>query len=786
MSWIVPDILFSPLVGEPEEDPLRQRFARSLSDGTDVDRLVLLRQLLYRHELLNGAHIEARVPSDTQHLLESCGLMPRRGVGGTIWVRPRQWCPAWLGGGASDPAASAVAETPLRWFPPTPGDAFLSTVGLETYRCSGQRDLLRAVQAMPSGATVLGILPTGAGKSLCAHLPALLEEGVTLLVVPTVALALDQEQALREMTGATIDYAYRGGNRARNAALVERIRTGQQRLLVAAPEAVVGPLVPLLLDLAREGRLRRFIVDEAHLVDTWGDAFRPALQEISGVRTQLQDASLVPFGTVLLSATVTAGVHGTMQKFFGNPGPFVTLAAAQLRPEPSYWMASCSRDPERNERVLEAIHHLPRPLILYTATRTSAEVWSKRLGENGFGRLGCMTGATPAAEREWLIGKWRGGLLDIMVATSAFGMGVDQSDVRSVVHACLPESLDRFYQEVGRGGRDGCASVSLVVFTDEDKRIAKGLSRRVFIGTAKGITRWRTMWQHASSVVGMQYAVNLEASPNVEAYSERNRSWNRRTLTLMARAGLLELVGVGPGRGERLVEPLPGHDDPTVWQSHVESVRRGQMAEARRGRLALERVMKGKTCIGKLLVRYYTLPEGAPALACGGCPACRRRNRHRMPEPMPSFVWPWEPSIPDELNVLGNGASRLYILIPTSGDLKASLSLRTALEGLLQRGVKQVVASRDWPMLAQFRDRAVFTSASDDFLEMPDVPTLFVHEGQAPLDAVLPGPPRWRLHFIPEGARDPEAPHRPFRLSRNAEDEVVMNLAVLLTRLKAA
>lgn len=144
--------------------------------------------------------------------------------------------------------------------------------------------------------------------------------------------------------------------------------------------------------------------------------------------------------------------------------------------------------------MFEAVCNLPRPLILYATKVKEVEEWGAQLRGLGFRRLAVVTGASSADHRGRVIEQWRDGHLDIVVATSAFGLGVDQSDVRAVVHACIPETIDRFYQEVGRGGRDGKASVSLMLYTKADYATADGLNRKVTISTDRGLQRWRRMF----------------------------------------------------------------------------------------------------------------------------------------------------------------------------------------------------------------------------------------------------------------------------------------------------
>ena len=141
------------------------------------------------------------------------------------------------------------------------------------------------------------------------------------------------------------------------------------------------------------------------------------------------------------------------------------VSGIYLRPEPRYAMKHFGTHGERKKKVLEAVFKAPRPFILYVTRPEEADDWTHFLKANGLGRIAAFTGETPTNQRRLLMAAWSNNNLDGMVATSAFGLGVDKNDVRCVIHATLPESLDRFYQEVGRSGRDGLASASLLLLS---------------------------------------------------------------------------------------------------------------------------------------------------------------------------------------------------------------------------------------------------------------------------------------------------------------------------------
>jgi len=469
-------------------------------------------------------------------------------------VQAGNWHPEWLADSNAQTLEGPLFTEQLRRYTPcVEPDPYLGQLGFSSFKSAGQREAVRAVLSSPAGSTLTILLPTGGGKSLCGHLPALLDEGavagLVLVIVPTIALALDQQERLKGVISHPT--AYVGGispeEKAVNRAIRHRIRNGEQRIIFTSPESVMQSLAPVLYRATKRGLLKLFVVDEAHMVEHWGDEFRSAFQEIAAIRTDLlRNSGEHRFRTLLLTATLTETGLDSLEVLFGGPGPFKLLSAAQLRPEPAFWAAYCVSDEVKTSRVLEAVRHLPRPLILYTTLVEEANRWHSLLINQGFLRTGLMTGKSGRDARATLLAGWRADEIDIVVATSAFGLGVDKDDVRAILHACVPENLDRYYQEVGRGGRDGRASASLVLYTANDLKQAK--NARKLIRVELGRERWGAMVRSWEPMGDGRYRVPVDAAPayNPNADNDYNVAWNLRTLTLMARAGLIALDAEAP------------------------------------------------------------------------------------------------------------------------------------------------------------------------------------------------------------------------------------------------
>ena len=535
------------------------------------DLMVLIRQLLLSES--DGplpesvtVPLEAGWPSSKEW--EEFGLRITSRSATSIRLESKPWQPGWLFTTSAEDQADAFdaehrAVLVRRTDTGVPMDPFLDEVtGYGEYMCPGQREAILSAFFMPEGDSLVVNLPTGSGKTLVAQAPLLVngfESGLTLVVVPTNALALDLERRTRELISYRDkrskfhELAWLGGKSEESRkSIKKRIRSGQQGILFASPEAVCGALLPSLYNAVSKGLISYFVIDEAHLVAQWGDAFRPAFQQIAGVRRGLlRESPRGGFRTLLLSATFSPQTIRTIESLFGPRENMQMVSAVHLRPEPRYISQQVNASEEKDLRIEELIRFVPRPFILYTTTRNDAVRWTRRLHSLGFRRLACISGETPNSERERLITKWGQDEIDGMVATSAFGVGMDKSDVRTVIHAALPETLDRFYQEVGRGGRDGRASLSITIFDEKDVRIAKRMSVPTLIGDDKGFDRWSMLFRDSEKSVedsDVRVVDIRKTTAELQQETEYNRDWNMRTLIMLARSGMIRLESTKPSR----------------------------------------------------------------------------------------------------------------------------------------------------------------------------------------------------------------------------------------------
>lgn len=603
------------------------------------------------------------------------GLLAHARAKRLVRISADGWRPEWLDipEGMSVDADSA-AGLACRTDESVQGDPFLTVIDREfsTYKTPGQRASVRSAVVLPPGATLVVNLPTGAGKTLAMLTAAeMAAPGMTsVIVVPTVALALDQARRYRAQNPDSPGTAYYGGlSPAAKQGFRDRLWSGEQRVVFTNPEAVVSSLARPLADAAAGGRLALLGVDEAHVVGSWGDAFRPHFHSLAGLRRLLlraaTDAGHPPMKTILASATLTEDVLILLETLFGGPGPFLQVAAAVLRPEPSYWQATNLEPDAREKHLLETLRHVPRPAVVYTTLRQEQRFGTltpnriaSLLRAQGFRRLEIVDGGSSTAHREKVLHGLRAEgddqpTIDVVVATSAFGLGIDVPDIRSVVHACIPEGIDRFYQEVGRGGRDGKASTSVLVATPQDEDLAQRMASPKYLTTERARERWTAMMAARRDVGDGLHRLPLTAiSGDVKANSEYNERWNLFTVILMARAGAIEWDFSFSGRdadaelesdsGWLTIRVLRGdHQTDGFWGDVVDETRRVMVENSHKGLLRLRHAMNGTGCAGVLIAESFTI-DAPPDLsttclaACGGCRWCRAHDKPRWASPSPT------------------------------------------------------------------------------------------------------------------------------------------------------
>ncbi len=525
------------------------------------------------------------------------------------------------------------------------------------YNGQGQKDAVRLCLTAPDDSTLIINLPTGCGKTLVIHALALASppNKLHLVIVPTVGLAIEQSNRVKTLftnskTGHNGSYAWYGNqDEGERSSIKERLRQGSQRILFCSPESAVQyNLLPILFDLASTGGIGSLIIDEAHLVDQWGSEFRPEFQLLAPLFNSLQEVShqaKIPKGIkkILMSATLNELSWEILESLFVPFGQIaIKINGNYLRPEPCYSVTKSEDIDAHVKEVTRQILNMPRPMILYGTTKPEVMAFEKIIREIGFNRYAVFTSKTSTRARETLIQKWHNEEIDIMIATSAFGVGMDKGNVRSVLHASVPENLDRFYQESGRGGRDGCACLSHLIFHDQQVNQASRLARLRVITPKLGLIRWKAM--HANSDQGTHHRIKIDLNikpPHIWRGNDENRAWNIRTLLLMQRTGLIKLYYPVPNPEGDIqqqhnyfkkyfdhieVDITPegyGHLSSVVWEERVTPLRKNENKKRSLGHSVLVKWLNNtQISLCDLLFNYYTTNFNAPEYICGGCPHC--------------------------------------------------------------------------------------------------------------------------------------------------------------------
>ncbi|MCX4812208.1 RecQ family ATP-dependent DNA helicase [Streptomyces sp. NBC_01239] len=450
---------------------------------------------------------------------------------------------------------------------------------------------LSAMKAVMKGRDVLAVMPTGAGKSAVYQVPAVLLGGPVVVVSPLIALQRDQMQSLLGsgvLRTAAVNSAQRKSD---NETSWARISASSVDVVFLAPEQLAKPEVT---DRLAAVRPRLLVVDEAHCVSSWGHDFRPDYLRLRHARERLGNPPVLA-----LTANAAAPVRRDIAERLGMNDP-VEIVAGFDRPNIRLEVAAFQDAAAKERFVVERAAVEEKPGILYAGTRKAADNYAEQLSELGLAAASYHAGLS-AAERREAQDRFSSGDLDVVVATSAFGMGIDKADVRFVLHASVPGSLDAYYQEIGRAGRDGAPARAILAYRSQDLGL-----QRFFATGAPDADALRRVAEFLRGEGGAVSATRLRAECEIGATA------------LSAVLNLLEETGaVSTGReGSRYV----GTDD------DVDAVVRDALAvHATHVKLERSRVdmMRGYAeatdCRRRFLLGYF---GDAGPVPCGGCDNC--------------------------------------------------------------------------------------------------------------------------------------------------------------------
>jgi RecQ family ATP-dependent DNA helicase len=475
-------------------------------------------------------------------------------------------------------------------------EQLLMRFGLEEFR-PGQRE---AVQAALEGRDSLVVMPTGGGKSLCYQLPALADIGLVVVVSPLIALMADQWRRLQE-AGVRAAMLASGMVEGHNEQALRDIETGATQLVLAAPERFASGAFRAAL--ARR-RVALFVVDEAHCVAEWGHDFRPDY-----LRLHDAIASLGRPAVMAATATATPRVAEEIAERLGLR-EWVSIRSGFDRPNVAFDVVSVEGKGAVARKRAALMHVLTAsayegqptlPAIVYCGTRKDTEDVAGGIARTGISTVTYHAGMSPEKRRESQAA-FMEGRAQVVVATNAFGMGVDKADVRTVAHWALPTSLEAYYQEAGRGGRDGEPARALL------------LASRMDLGRLIRFIKEREMTVEDVKRFVASLRVNAEQDTVTIGHGDLGER-QRVLLSVAERAGAVEL---SPGGHDGLLVRLTGRGSPRMAQMAIQASRnRGWEAYRSIERFSAD----GQTCRRRQILDHFgDRAQGAPTGRC--CDVC--------------------------------------------------------------------------------------------------------------------------------------------------------------------
>jgi ATP-dependent DNA helicase RecQ len=496
--------------------------------------------------------------------------------------------------------------------------ALRENFGFEAFR-PGQRE---ACEAALADRDVLVVMPTGSGKSLCYQLPALLRDDLTVVVSPLVALMQDQVEALRERgLGDRVALVNAQQDSGANAEVLRAAAAGTLKLLYVAPERFSAPG---FFERMSRSRVGLFVVDEAHCVSQWGHDFRPDYFRLADAARALGARSIVAS-----TATATPRVAQDVARRLGLREP-LRVATGFDRPNLSFVVARPAPH-EKRAILVEALRKPDAlPAIVYAGTRAGTEELagelSQALGEEAVAyHAGLDRERRADVQRRFLRDDVR-----VICATNAFGMGVDKPNVRTVVHASVPASLEAYYQEAGRAGRDGAPARALLLAENRDKALHVHFIKREEVDAGLPATLFGLLERSAAEAdgelrldvgaVGSAYSADaVELARRLDIDGDRLRA----LLGHLTRAGVISPSPAGPDRvAGRIAASFDRRAD-ALCRSSVEEGARARWRQYRE----IWAYVEGGSCRREAILGHFgdrRDPGREPAACCDACDASLR------------------------------------------------------------------------------------------------------------------------------------------------------------------
>jgi len=463
----------------------------------------------------------------------------------------------------------------------------------------------QVIHAVLDHRDTLAVMPTGAGKSATYQLAALLEDGPAVVISPLIALQRDQATSLEATEAAQVAMINSALTVAERRDALEQVANREVNLLFMAPEQFHDDAV---LDRVRSARPSLFVVDEAHCISEWGDDFRPDYLRLGAVIEALGHPTVLA-----LTATASPRVRQEIVDRLGMHAPLILVTGFD---RPNIWLGvEQHHDPDVKQRaLLERVAGAQKPGIVYVATHRHAEEIAAAIQAAGTSAIAYHAGLKKA-ERAAAEAAFLGDEVDVIVATSAFGMGIDKPDVRFVFHADIPESIDAYYQEVGRAGRDSEPAEARLYYRPEDLNL-----HRFFAGTGQ---------VDEEDITRVTQALRKQDAPAEPAELKEVTGLSGAKITAaLSRLEDLGAVEVLPG-GEVVASEVRPLDAVTAEAAALDR----QRHEVARSRIEM---MRGYAelldCRRGYLLNYFGEPFEPP---CGNCDRCDAGMVSERPDETP-------------------------------------------------------------------------------------------------------------------------------------------------------
>jgi RecQ family ATP-dependent DNA helicase len=429
----------------------------------------------------------------------------------------------------------------------------------ESYKSQTQRNTIHALCAENGPSVVVSRMPTGGGKSLCYLLPSACaaQNGrpqTAIVVSPTIALQNDQvikvRDTLNRVRGVNlqVDQINSTVSHEKRALIYKSLRQGKLHVLLLSPEKITDPFFrETLFALAEKKCIGFFVIDEAHIIPEWGRDFRTEFYRLGVIRKKLVERC-PELKTLILSATLTDSKEEEVLRVLRIEEEPVRFTEPVIRRELSIRVLRFNDQKEKLKHLLRLAPHLPKPVIVYCSMRKHVKEIMREFKSNGIYRCLDYTGSTPREGREKRLEAFLGGDVNFVIATNAFGLGIDKENLRTVIHFDVPRNLDACYQEMGRAARDGKTGHSIIFYSPSGMRHATRTSRAI-LTEEKAWGRLSAMLKHKIHL-GKNSAEALLPLHILPKYNkdrednELNRKWNLASLNIMEEMNQVDIKGI--------------------------------------------------------------------------------------------------------------------------------------------------------------------------------------------------------------------------------------------------